>query len=662
MNKLKKHNRHRSTPGVNQGIALLMIVALAAGCGGEKAESEKGHEHPAAAEKKAEMWTCAMHPQIQLPKPGKCPICGMDLIPVKAGGGDEMEGPRTLTMSDAAKKLAEIQVSPVERKFVTVDIRMVGKVDYDETKLAYITAWVPGRLDRLFVDYTGVPVAKGDHMVYIYSPEIYSAEEELLQAIEASRELKKSNIAIMRETADATVEAVRERLRLWGLTPEQIQEIELRKKASDHITIYAPIGGIVIHKEALEGMYVQEGTKIYTIADLAHVWIMLDAYESDLAWIHYGQDVEFTPAAYPGEVFTGKIAFIDPVLNEKTRTVKVRVNAENPSFKLKPGMFVRAIVKSNVAMGGRVMDPALTGKWVCPMHPDVIEDHAGDCPICGMPLVRTESLGYVSVADKAAAPLVIPASAPLITGKRAVVYVQVPGKEKPTFEGREIVLGARAGDYYIVKSGLKEGELVVTNGAFKIDSAVQIEAKPSMMMPEGGGPGGGHLHDRGGTITKPGKQEKSQAPQLIPEQFKKQLSKVLGDYLVLQECLADDDQGAGAEAAREMKKALGKVDMKLLKGPAHMAWMKEEKNIKKGLEQLIGAKNIEGQRRGFALLSETMPTVLKEFKPTGEKVIYRFKCPMAFSGRGATWLQATPEIRNPYFGKTMLKCGNPVAL
>ncbi len=487
----------------------------------------------------ATAWTCSMHPQIRLPEPGQCPICGMDLVPAgkpeapkksKAkyacamfcvppmeepgqcpicgmdmvaieededdGADDGQQGPR-LRLSAKAQKLAEIRVAPVERKFVTADIHMVGKVDYDETRLGYLTAWVPGRLDRLYVDYTGVPVKKGDHMVYLYSPDLLTAQVELIEALNAVRQLEGSNVPSMRQTATDTVEAVREKLRLWGLTPAQVEQIESRGTPSDHMTIFAPMGGIVIHKNAVEGMYVKTGTRIYTIADLSHVWVKLDAYESDLAWIRYGQDLTFETEAYPGETFSGSIAFIDPVLDAKTRTVKVRVNVDNSDGRLKPQMFVRAVVFSQIAAGGRVMDAQLAGKWICPMHHEVIEGGPGSCNLCGMPLVEAESI-YVSIdPTKAEAPLVIPASAPLITGRRAVVYVAVQDRQR-TYEGREIVLGPRAGDYYLVRQGLSEGELVVVNGNFKIDSAIQIRAKPSMMSPEGGEPAPGHQHHGAG--------------------------------------------------------------------------------------------------------------------------------------------------------------------
>ncbi len=456
-----------------------------------------GAEEGPAAEAEAQRWTCSMHPNVNLPGPGQCPICSMPLIPVRSeresdtGAG----GMRRFTTSAEGMALMDIQTSPVERRFVTAEVRMVGKVAYDETRVAYITAWVPGRLDRLFVDYTGVRVNEGDHMVYIYSPELMSAQEELLQALKAVRELSGSDVTIIKETARATVEAARDRLRLWGLKPEQIREIEEQGTPTDHVTIYAPIGGTVIHKNAQEGMYVQTGTRIYTISDLSRVWVLMDAYESDLKWLRYGQEVTFTTEAYPSDAFAGRIAFIDPVVSPRTRTVKVRVNVPNPQVKLKPEMFVRGLVRAQVAGGGRVMEPEFAGKWICPMHPEIVKVDFGACDVCGMDLVTTESLGYLPVAaEERARPLVIPVSAALVTGTRAVVYVQVPEADKPTFDGREVVLGPRAGGYYIVRHGLAEGELVVTRGNFKIDSALQIEAKPSMMAPEGGGVGAGHHH------------------------------------------------------------------------------------------------------------------------------------------------------------------------
>jgi Cu(I)/Ag(I) efflux system membrane fusion protein len=464
---------------------IIILVAFLAGFlirGGKVAEEKPKVPQTATEQPQQQWWTCSMHPQIHQPKPGKCPICFMDLIPVATTEGQV--GARQIVFSEDALKLMEVQTTQVVRKFVEAEIRMVGKVDYDESRVKEIAAWVPGRIDRLYVDFTGILVRKGDHMVYMYSPQLLSSQAELLQAVKAVQETDGAT-ELIRQSSIATLDAAREKLRLLGLQKEQIEEIEKTGKPTDHLTIYSPIGGIVITKHANAGDYVETGAKIYTIADLSQVWVKLDAYELDMMWIRYGQAVEFTTEAYPGEVFKGVISFIDPVLNPMTRTVKLRVNVANPDGRLKPEMFVRAVVRSKVAGAGMVMDENMAGKWICPMHPSIVKTTAGQCDICGMDLVTTESMGYVTAEEPNEAPLVIPASAPLITGKRAVVYLRVESKEKPMFEGREIVLGPRAGDYYLVKEGLAEGELVVTKGNFKIDSALQIQAKPSMMNPEG---------------------------------------------------------------------------------------------------------------------------------------------------------------------------------
>ena len=554
------------------------------------------------------IWTCAMHPQIRQNKPGRCPICGMTLVPVAMA--HEGASPRTLVVSEDAKALMEIETSPVERRFVEAQIRMVGKVQYDETKLGYITAWFPGRLDRLFVDFTGIVVRKGDHMVAIYSPALLTAQTELLQAIQAEKELQSSQMPVMRKGAASTVQAGRDKLRLWGLTAEQVAEIEHRGAPVDTMTIYAPMSGIVIAKEVQQGSYEEEGTRIYTIADLSEVWVKLDAYESDLMWLRYGQNVEFTTVSYPGETFTGIISFIDPVLDSETRTVKVRVNAPNGEGKLKPGMFVKSIARAQVAAGGRVMDPRLAGKWICPMHPSVIKDSPGKCDICQMPLVTAESLGYVGVEPTAAdKPLVIPVSAPLVTGTRAVVYVEVPGTAKPTYEGREIVLGPRAGDYYLVRSGLKEGQRVVTRGNFKIDSSLQIQAKPSMMSPEGGGGGMEHQHGGGPAM---GESSAGGAVAISPKAGV-QLHAVLSAADEVNKALAGEDLAPAKGAFAALEKAVEAVDMKLLEGHAHMLWMESAMRLTNDAVEGKEAQTLGEARRVGQSLAKDAALLREQF-------------------------------------------------
>ncbi len=479
----------------------VVVVILLIGVGmlggyliGTSAHSDAPDEvHVQTENARSQKWYCSMHPQIVRDRPGLCPICHMELIPMPEGMATEAS-PRELTVSETAAKLMDIQTSPVERRFVASEIRMVGKVQYDETRVKYITSWVPGRLDRLYVDFTGTTVRKGDHLVYLYSPELISAQAELLQAAKAVQKVGESTSEYLTKSTATTLDAAREKLRLLGLNDQQVEEIERSGQPVTHLTIYSPIGGVVIEKMAREGMYVETGMQIYTVADLSQLWVLLNAYESDLRWIRYGQEVQFTTEAYAGETFSGWISFIDPVLDPITRTVRVRVDVPNPDGRLRPEMFVRAVVRSQVAQGGKVMDPEMAGKWICPMHPSVVKPQEGQCDICGMDLVTTESLGYVAVDAPGEQPLVIPDTAPLVTGKRAVVYVKKDGTEAPTFEGREIELGPKAGNYYLVASGLQEGEQVVTKGSFKIDSALQIQAKPSMMNPQGGAMPPGHQH------------------------------------------------------------------------------------------------------------------------------------------------------------------------
>ncbi|MHC4398943.1 MAG: efflux RND transporter periplasmic adaptor subunit [Planctomycetota bacterium] len=821
-----------------------VLASMKGGASDEKpATPASGGDVTAAAEGPT-MWTCAMHPQIRQPSPGDCPICGMDLIPVAKTSG----GLRTLTVSPEARALMSIETSPVERRYVTHEIRMVGKVDYDETKIGYITAWVPGRLDRLYVDYTGVEVRKGDHMVYIYSEQLYSAQQELIQALRFANERgRASNV-----TGVNLVEAAREKLRLLGLTEEQIKEIEKQGKPSDRLTIYAPVTGIVVEKLKQKGERVQLGDRIYTIADLNLVWVHLDAYEADLPWIRYGQDVTITTEAYPGEDFHGRIAFIQPVLNDKTRTVKVRVNVPNSDGKLKPDMFVHAAVRPKVAAGGRVMDSSLAGKWICPMHPEIVEDVTSNCDICGMPLERAESLGYVTPeTDEKKPPLVIPYLAVLPTGTRAVVYVELPSmhsaaepafqtlsiivqegnlqkireafatygnmldrpydhpgtdyakrlwheyadrlgrdalagqrvrtvKEaepvfdriettmnelrelfgppgQPTFEGREIVLGPRAGDYYLVRNGLQEGELVVAQGNFKLDAEVQIQAKPSMMTPEGGGGGDQHadhvmtlpaefregirnLETAYEEVTKavqdgdPGRitaafrafgealaavdgnqltghprmlwkefamllsndvVEGREAKQLeeadrvylllkghvrrmreqlritseeerhieriaVAPEFQSELARLWGRYVVIQQALAADDLSRSQQALVGFNSALASVDAKALTGRAQQVWNKEQANLTKLIDALRKAQDISAMRTEFLPLSQEIGVLAKSFGFGEASPVYELHCPMAFQNRGAVWYQDNDQVRNPYYGSTMLKCADRV--
>ena len=643
------------------GLVAVAILAFSFGAllfsGGEQAIESHDHSQAARADEST-VWTCSMHPQIKLPKPGKCPICFMDLIPLEIVSGNDV-GPRQLRMSETAKNLAQIQTTPARHAFAEAEIRMVGKVTYDETRLSYITAWVPGRLDRLYADFTGMTVKKGDHMVYMYSPELLATQEELLQAMSAVEALDRSASTVLKSTADATLGAARDKLRLFGLSADQIENIETNQTPSDHLTINAPIGGVVVHKSAQEGMYVKTGTRIYTIADLTKLWVMLEAYESDLPWLRYGQQVSFTSPSFPGESFEAIISFIDPFVNPKTRTVQVRLIVENRNSKLKPDMFVRGFVKSRIDGAGRVIDDYLVGKWISPMHPEIVKNGPGKCDVCGMDLVPAESLGYAAnVITDGDAPLLIPASAPLITGKRAVVYVEIPNDEGPLYEGREVQLGPRAGDFYVVKSGIEEGDQVVTNGAFKIDSELQIQAKPSMMSPEGGATSAGHQHSQPKSSTsKHDDKVASTSTESESIEVVAALTPVYNAYFDIQMALAGDDLAAATQAAEQLKTLVGKVAMSLFSRSGHGKWMKLSKDITDFATETNSAGNIENARLSFFHLSKSMIELHDNFGHADSEDYFLTFCPMTNDNKGAYWLQKVDTVYNSFYGASMLRCG-----
>ncbi len=590
-------------------VAVAIVAAFALGLslspGSDRSNTSMTSE---ASDTAAETWTCSMHPQIQMPGPGQCPICGMDLIPLAAEGGSDAN-PRSLTLSPAARKIAEIQTTPVVRRPVEKTLRMVGKLEPDETRVREIAAWVSGRVDRLYVDYTGVTVHAGEKLFDLYSPDLYAAQQELLQAVAASRELSRSDLESTRRSATRTAEAARERLRLWGLTGHQIQAIEQRGEPSDHVTIVAPTGGVVLHKNATEGTYVQTGTKVYTIADLSVLWLQLNVYESDLAWLETGQRVEFGTDAYPGTTFEGTVSFIDPLLDERTRSVEVRVDVPNPDARLKPGMFARAVVRASVG------------------------------------------------ADTDEPPLVIPSSAPLVTGTRAVVYVEDPD-EPGRYEGREVMLGPEADGFYVVLDGLEVGDAVVANGSFKIDSALQILAKQSMMSPEGGVRAPGHEHGETPPSTMESMDPPAEPIANVPDEFRRQLDDVVADYLALTTALSRDDFDGARSAAGALPTALHAVDDGALPSAGRAPWSRTASILEAESRSIASASDIETARRIFHALSAEMIHTVRLFGASGRTPVYVYHCPMAMDGSGGDWLQTTEGTENPYYGSMMFRCGS----
>ena len=377
---------------------------------------------PVSEVKQVTEWTCSMHPQIRKDGPGKCPICAMDLIPVNQN--TMVSDPGAIRLTKEAAALANVLTSVVKKQHGEKEVRLYGKLQADERLVKSQVAHIPGRIEKLLVNFTGEPLRQGQPVAEIYSPELITAQQELLET------------ARTKDSQNSLYEAAREKLRQWKLTDEQIASIENSGTIQSTFNVVAGNSGVVTSRLVSQGDYVSQGTVLYEISDLSKIWVLFDAYENDLAFLSTGETVEFTVQSLPGRVFTGKISFIDPVIDPVTRSARVRVETGNPSGTFKPGMFATGTVRAYLPSG-----------------PEQI---------------------------------VIPKSAVLWTGKRSLVYVKQPGSEEPVFKVREIELGPLLGEYYAVSDGLKEGEEIVTQGAFSVDAAAQLEGKPSMMNPEPG--------------------------------------------------------------------------------------------------------------------------------------------------------------------------------
>jgi len=381
-----------------------------------------GHLQPGntiVSSDKHTIWTCSMHPQIRQDHPGQCPICGMNLIPLEPA--IQKVDSSAIVLSEEAAQLADIQTTPAVRKKVTKNLRLYGKVDTDEQRLETQPAYVPGRIEKLLVNYTGEPVKKGQTIALIYSPDLITAQNELLEALN------------MKEGGKVLEEAAREKLRLWKLTKQQIDDIENSKTVKTLFEIKSNVSGVVLSRYVSPGDYVSAGTPLFDIADLSRVWVQFDAYETDLPWIRRGNTVQFVVQSIPGKTYRGIFSFVDPVIQPDTRVARARVEISNPDYSLKPGMFV-------------------TGE------------------------VKAQPVEYSNA-------LVIPASAILWTGKRSVVYLKQKKAAIPTFEMHEITLGPASDNGWVVLSGLEEGDMVVSNGTFAVDAAAQLAGKHSMMNP-----------------------------------------------------------------------------------------------------------------------------------------------------------------------------------
>ncbi len=436
-------------------IPLALIILAAAVAGGWLYKTgwfeKDGHGHSRVEHAAKQLYTCSMHPFIIKDKPGTCPICGMELIKkvdaVAEGGAQSAE------QKQQADMLGHVSLSPTQRVMANVatvaakptamnkEINAVGIVQYDQTRQGKVTAWIAGRIDKLYVNTVGAFVSKNKPLAEVYSPELFSTQQEYLLALKSRDQLKKSPIAAISQNGEGLVASAKQRLMLFGVKESQIAELEKAGKPNIRLPIYTPLSGIVIDKMVQQGQYVNVGEVLFNIADLSRVWVEIDVFENEVPYIRVGQQVEIRSAVeHASSSFKGRISFIYPFHDPKTHTVKARVEMPNPGYHLKPDMFVNAIIRVPLAYG-----------------------------------------------------IVVPVTAVIDTGKRQVVWVETtPGM----FEPREVRVGERMDEKVQILSGIKTGDKVAVSGGYLLDSESQLkgggghENMPGMKMdePKGGKP------------------------------------------------------------------------------------------------------------------------------------------------------------------------------
>ncbi|MBP1658644.1 MAG: family metal ion efflux pump rane fusion protein [Bacteroidetes bacterium] len=410
-------------------IFILGVGMLLSSCG-KSPSPHAGHVDSTGTQTANDYYTCPMHPQVRMDRPGVCPICGMDLV--KASNSARPEGDAEVTgvsLSKSDQVLANVSTAIVAYEEVEKTARAFGTLEMAEPGKALISARFNGRIERIHVDAVGKHVKTGAPLFDIYSPDIVQAANEYLQALKSGPQ------------GGTNVSTIHAKLTLMGLTDGQIQAFESEGSVPLVVTYLSPVSGTVIEKQIVNGSYVSEGAPLYEIADLSTLWNVAEVFESDVRDVSVGDKVSFTTAAYPDKVFSGTVALLYPVVNAETRTIKVRVVVGNPSGKLKPNMYTETVFRG----------------------------------------ARTRML-------------TVPSSAVLVTGKRNLVYVKV-GPEN-NFQAREVLLGGKYDGKYGIISGLSEGEEIVREGGYLLDSEIQLTT------------GSGAEHQHGGSArveaSKPG--------------------------------------------------------------------------------------------------------------------------------------------------------------
>lgn len=613
---------------------ILFLIGVAQRTGWVTADGFMGDRDPSSngnAANETKRYICPMMCTPPSTQPGRCPVCGMELVEAtSAGGGDG----KSVTIEPAARRLVGIQTAMSKMGNVTRTIRTIGSIDFDESRLSTISAYVDGRLEEMYADYVGVRVTEGDDLALIYSPQLYSAQTEFVTSLDGGRvgrfDLGESDLGAMAQ----------ENLSELGMTDEQIETLRETRKPQSRIRIKSPQSGTVIEKTAVEGDYVKTGQKLYRIADLSSVWLMLDLFPDDAAAVRFGQEVEAEIQSRQGEVFTGRVAFIDPTVDPRKRTVRVRVEVMNFDGKLRPGDYATARISVPAIPADLVYDPALAGKYISPMHPQVIRDQPGPCPLCGMDLVPTAELGFSPEPIPAQRVVTVPRDSVLLAGDNGVIYVETePGR----FEIRRVSVGPMTEKEAVIVEGLVAGETVATGGNFLIDSQMQLAGNPSLMDPSRApsfAPGPLELPDNN--------------PILLAGQAGTLFDQAYYAYFDIQTALSTDITPPPV-ALNTLVDGLARLETL---GDVPDEAQRQFGRARRAAVRMDGP--LDPARAAFRTVSHAMLRAAVVARgPETSEALTQYYCPMV-PGNGGDWMQPGGNLVNPYWGSEMLNCGEVV--
>ena len=532
-----------------------------------------------------EFHTCGMHPWVILPAPGLCPICHMDLTPLDP---DKFTG--EIMIDPVVTQNIGVRVAPVTKGPVVQAIRTVGTVDYDETRVRDVNIKVTGWIEKLHVDYLGAEVEAGQPLFDVYAPDLFEAQEQYLL------EYKKKNAPGVPSRGVNLIEAARTRLEYYDITPEQIRQLEETGASSKAMTIHSPHRGVVIAKHANEGMRVDEGMQVYRIADLSTVWVMVTLYEYQLPFVQAGQRAVMTLPYIPGQEFEGKIIYVYPYLDATSRQVSVRLEFDNPTLLLKPGMYANVELRSTLA-GERALAPR---------------------------------------------------SAILDTGARQIAFVSL-GEGR--FEPRDVHVGVETvGGNVEILDGLRPGEMIVTSGQFLLDSETTIRESLVKMIR------GTMASEQEAVVAVTGISELA----ALPPQVESSLSGIMTAYFAISEALADDTTEGITPKARFIATGVDRLLETEIPAEPHFWHRHDEVATVRGKAlELIDVPDIDEARLKFADLSVALAKLVRAtgVPPGYGTDVHQLHCPMFLEGQGGSvWLQPKGKARNPFMGSVMLEC------